>query len=227
MQPGERTLVKQCDDRGIVNAIVRTVQFTYSILSAQGNHWRAALATWKNARLDTVKAAGGARYGIWYPHFGLPTNTLIIMYVFDDPPQPPAGVVSEALGQLDGIADVTTRTLIPTARPVAGTPPDKKGLYVHRWFRIKTEHMHAFVELSEQAWATFESRFAAQIQGLFREEPPEGDETQLLLLTWYDSFATWQASRDPAKDRDAWPLFLRRHELTLQTEAHATDIVFP
>jgi hypothetical protein len=71
------------------------------------------------------------------------------------------------------VTDSTTFNVVesqvwqPTARPTTSTPLSKEGLYVFRQFVTQPEHLPAMVELSTEAWLTFESaeNFRAQPWG--------------------------------------------------------------
>jgi hypothetical protein len=96
---------------------------------------------------------------------------------------------------------------------------------VFRFFDVETRHVEEIVELSRDAWTTFENTaaYASEPLGLFAPADPSADSGRMLLLTWYDGFRSWELSRTPAPEARA--NFLRRHELTQGTVAYATALV--
>lgn len=122
-------------------------------------------------------------------------------------------------------------SLVPTARPLDRTPPSDDGLYVHRWFHVDPADVEEFVELSAQAWPTFEDVFdGVRILGLWRQVRPETAEARLLLVTRYTDLAQWETSRfsapRPAEGADdAFERFRRRRALTRRTIARFTRLV--
>jgi hypothetical protein len=91
-------------------------------------------------------------------------------------------------------------------------------------FEVRPEDCDEIVALSSQAWETFEGsdRYASQPRGLFRPRSRLGAQ-RMLLVTWYDGFASWETSRTPAPQ--ASENFRRRHALTGGTVAYATRLV--
>ena len=119
---------------------------------------------------------------------------------------------------------LSNRRFVPTVRPQTSTPVNKPGIYVFRSFTIDAASVDEFVELSTQAWVTFEAApsYSAQPQGLFREAS-DAQQIDMLLVTWYDSLDSWQTSRQPAGE--ARERFARRRELTRSTVALATTLI--
>jgi hypothetical protein len=129
------------------------------------------------------------------------------------------------LDVLENTAEVRYSELFePTVRPDKRQPRDRPGLYVFRFFRVESRNVEEFVQLSSDAWTSFEHAdvYAAEPQGLFREKT-DAPEHNMLLVTWYDGLQSWETSRQP--DPAARERFTRRRELTLNTEAIATMLV--
>lgn len=176
---------------------------------------------------DTLPAWRGQDvhcWGIWQGLFGLASNELLVMAAAD-------GEVSSS-GWRSGLpADVTVvdeLSLEPTARPAYLAELEREGLYVFRFFEVLPGDIDEIVELSREAWETFEEteRYAARPEGLFRPRDTAGkDSVRMLLVTWYDGFDSWQLSRTPAPE--ARDNFRRRHALTLSTVAFATRYATP
>jgi len=183
--------------------------FRYQKLRAQSNHHVQLLGEVTNGQHYQ-----GGIWGVFSGLFGLAGNELIV--VSADATNAPAAASPLA---------VASEAWQPTARPVDMDPCSKEGLYVFRRFHVREGDVDEVVALSRQAWETFEigQDYAAQPQGLFR--PPSDDEgiVKLMLVTWYDGFASWETSRRPAPE--AAENFRRRHALTLTTYAVATRLV--
>jgi len=160
-----------------------------------------------------------APWGIWRGLFGVASNELVVMA---------ASEYDRALEDFQPasarIQILQTRLFHPTVRPENRTPCQKPGIYVFRFFSVADDDVEEFVALSTDAWTTFERAddYAAEPQGLFRSHT-DGDSTELLLVTWYDSLQSWQTSRQPAPQ--ARERFARRRALTRSTVAIATALV--
>lgn len=176
--------------------------FDYQVLRGEDNTPAPILQALENQSTDQV-------FGAFAPLFGLANNELIVLGC-------------SAL-QLPG--EVREREAWQaTARPLAATPLTRQGLYVFRRLLTREESVDELVNLSTDAWETFEGAagYAAEPIGLFR--PPAVDGlVAMMLLTWYDGFASWETSRKP--DPQAAENFRRRHALTLRTWAVATRLV--
>ena len=200
------------------------MRFTYSVVAADSNSWPDAS---KGVAMTggSLAEVGARLWGLWSPVFGLPMNTAVAIHLITtNETEAPTGMVERSLTEADGVSEARTRLFVPTSRPTSKAGPDRAGIYVHRWMRFRSIDVEEAVALSTEAWSGFESAWDAEIQGLFRETPDDRGETQLLLLTWYRDLATWQASRRPTGD-STWENFLRRHALTLASEAHCTELV--
>lgn len=147
-------------------------------------------------------------WGLFTGLLGLPSNEAYLVTA-----ETPADLPVE-------LEVVESVQLLPTARPTAFEPPDQAGVYVFRWFSVVPGTVDEIVELSVEAWRSFEVDFAARIQGLFVES---GESPQrMLLVTWYQDLSVWEASRTPSPD--ARENFLKRHQLTLGAHPIATQL---
>jgi len=183
--------------------------FRYQKLRARTNHHADLLG--EVARGQHYE---GEIWGVYSGLFGLAGNELIVVSVGAD--STPAGVSELA------VADEAWQ---PTARPVDLQRCSKSGLYVFRRFHVREGDVEEVVALSRQAWETFETGadYAAQPQGLFRPQADDDGIVRMMLVTWYDGFASWETSRQPAPE--AAQNFRRRHALTLTSYAVATRLV--
>lgn len=175
---------------------------------------------------NELSVLGNDLYGVFQPQLGFISNEVVVMTS--------GGDVGAALGQMGDVRSVETNLLTPTLRPVETAPLyrdgwPKGGIYVHRWFVVEADGVDEFVNLSGEAWASFEVSFDAQIAGLFQAARSLEDEAagvvRLLLLTRYGSHGVWEASRSEAADPEAWKRFLRRHALTRETVGRSALLV--
>lgn len=193
--------------------------FTFLRLRAPGRDHRDLARQLRQVTLPAWAAQDAACWGIWQGLFGLASNELIVML---------AGSGAASLGADPGTpADalvVDRLDLRSTVRPHSTEPLTRDGLYVFRFFEVPAGSRDELVALSQQAWQTFEAtdRYASRPEGLFRPRDDQG-ASRMLLVTWYDGFESWSASRAPAPQ--ATDNFRRRHELTNGTVAYATRLL--
>lgn len=166
-----------------------------------------------------IRGAGGSIWGLWdgRPGLGLRSDTLLLNTHWAD--DAAAGGAVELLKSCTLLRGVTGMPLHPTERPVDAEPCRGEGVWVFREFEVDADRAGRFVELSAAAWASFERRFDARIQGLFRGPAPATGRALFLLATRYADLATWEASRSAEADPDAWERFRERHALTHWTRA--------
>lgn len=154
---------------------------------------RASLlaAEWRSRCRDAGLVPWGAFGGL----LGLRTDELVLVAAgtepFDAVPLP------ADLTVLDDTA------WLPTARPAHAEPQTAPGVYVFRWFAIAPGTLEEFVRLSIDAWESFErgDDYRAEPRALFRDTA--ADPAHMLLVTWYDSLASWERSRAPAPEARA------------------------
>jgi hypothetical protein len=181
---------------------------------------RAGLAgSWESS----IARHGAGVWGAFAGHFGVDSRD--VLYIVSQPRRQEAPVSALTSLLPGGVVAEEALSLLPTIRPADNRPLERGGLYVHRFFETGVEHVDEMVNLSGEAWRTFEAseRYSSRPMGLFREASPSGRITRLLLVTWYDGFASWQESRNfpPEAARN----FRRRSELTRSTLALATRLV--
>jgi hypothetical protein len=169
---------------------------------------------------DDLERRGGVLYGMFVGWFGIGSGELIVVTSM----APSDGSPDEPLSQLAGTRVVEKHLLRPTVRPTSTDALTRPGLYVSRFFHVKTVDVDEVVRLSQEAWRTFEtsSAYRSEPQALWRTAYPT-EQSDVLLLTWYDNFTSWEVSRDPAPA--ARDNFRRRHTLTSGTIAYATRLV--
>jgi hypothetical protein len=175
---------------------------------------------------DALDGTQGKRLGLFVPQIGWTTSqaAVVLSWRAGD-----AGRVA-ALARLSaaaGLKAVQRHALTPTVRPVGDALPRPGGIYVHRWFVIDAGAIDEFVALSVQGWADFETRFEANIFGLWTAARTADDlrdgATRVFLLTRYKDHGVWEASRDPSTA--AMKAFARRQALTRVTWNASTLLV--
>ena len=168
---------------------------------------------------EAIGRMGGAIWGCWpgAAGFGLRSDAVLLATTWPD--DAAAGAATELLAGARPVIEVAGTPLHATARPVSETPIAGEGLWVFRDFELAREDAARFVELSGSAWATFEARFDARIDGLFRAPDPAPELARMLLVTRYADLSTWEASRSAEADPESWSRFAERRALTRWTRA--------
>lgn len=196
---------------------------------APGGQYRAAgyqplMAGLRRETYPQLERLGARPWGMWYGQFGLRNNELIVVTSWDAAADP-IGALADALPERAEIAE--QYTFLPTVRPESDERLTREGLYVFRFFEVRTPDVSQVAALSNEAWTTFEntSAYKAEPQALFKERDPGLGLSTMLLLTWYNGFASWEASRTPAPE--ARDNFRRRAELTLSAFPIATRLCPP
>ncbi len=196
---------------------------TYCFLHLRGaeRNWQPLKETLDSRLAPSWKEAGIATWGIWYGLFGVASNELIVMGA-----SRAQRSLEEFTAPLTGIAEIQQFELLTnTVRPMDTQPCEQPGLYVFRFFAVQHKDVDEIVQLSNEAWKSFENveNYNAEPQGLFCQQDRSEAFGRMLLVTWYDGLQSWQTSRRPpdaARDN-----FRRRHELTRSTVAIATRLV--
>ena len=185
-----------------------------------------AFAEAVRARLPGIKAAGGEVLGLFTPQIGWVARQAALLVRWS-----PDG--NGRTGEVSGLMrDKTVRfaqrgRLAPTSRPAPEDRPRPGGIFVHRWFVVETDNVQEFLRLSQEGWRDFETRFEANIFGLFAADRSSIDRRdgvqRLLLITRYKDHGVWEASRDPSTA--AMAAFQRRAAITRDTWNASTLLV--
>ena len=112
--------------------------------------------------------------------------------------------------------------LIATLRPTSPQVLDQKGIYVFRFWKIAGDQVDKAVQLSSEAWMTFEEGFDTEVKALFRQQL-KAEEESMLLITWYKNLTAWEASRSP--DPAALENFRQRQALMHSVMPIATRLI--
>jgi hypothetical protein len=161
-----------------------------------------------------IQAAGHGVFGIFASLFGLASNEIYLVTF---------GKTQTSLSFPDDVQLLSTHLFNPTLRPLDHQPRTRPGVYVFRWFSVLPDAVDEIIQLSYNAWPTFEGSFETEVQGLFVEAT--GQPSEMLLITWYKNLSVWEESRHPPKN--ARESFLRRHQLTLNAKPIATMLNMP
>jgi hypothetical protein len=196
--------------------------FHWARLQTTGRNFQTLADQLEATTLPAIAREGGRKWMLANGLFGLWTNELILVTTW---PQGSDAAKALSSNLPEGASIIDSRELVATARPLTEEPPAKHGVYVHRLFGVDGKDVEHFVELSAEAWNTFEntSDYKAEPQGLFRmrEHPEPGG--QMLLVTWYDRLESWERSRTPPPEAEA--NFRQRAMLTKRSMAIATRLV--
>lgn len=177
-----------------------------------------------------VARAGGSVWGLWTgrPGLGFRSDEMIVSTCWPDEAVASAG--AQLLESCPAVVGATTAIVSATERPASNEPCTGAGIWVFRDFETSDADAERFVELSMGAWATFETSHDVRIFALFRGVGSALETTRFLLVTRYADLATWEASRSPAGDPEAWTRFIERHALTRWTRGRSAirvDLLAP
>ncbi|HEX2561713.1 hypothetical protein [Phenylobacterium sp.] len=187
--------------------------FQFQLRPAPGRESQAAFAgDLKDRGAGSVRAAGGEPLGLFSSQLGWAASELALLVRWGERGR-------ADLAGLAGVEAVRREALTPTIRPAAGDALRPGGIHVLRWFHVLPDSAEAFVMLSGEGWADFETRFDARVFGLFRA-PDEASVARFLLITRYGDHGEWERSRDPSTA--AMQTFMRRQQLTVWTQAAST-----
>jgi len=195
--------------------------YHWARIAAPGRGFAAIAQEVESTTLPAVEAAGGIRWMLANGLFGLWNHEVLLVTAW------PAGLSRGdvlAANLPAGAAVVDEYELIPTVRPETDAPPTRAGVYVHRLFGVDAANVDRFVELSAEAWKTFETspEYESQPQGLFRQRNHPERGGLMLLVTWYDRLESWERSRTPPPE--AAGNFQERARLTTRSIAYATRL---
>jgi hypothetical protein len=185
--------------------------FHFQLAPAPGRQSQATFTADLRARgLPSIASAGGEALGLFSPQLGWAASEMAVLVRWGDRGR-------ADLAGLAGVESLARERLTPTARPAAGARLRTGGIHVLRWFHVLGEAADEFVRLSLEGWADFETRFDAQVFGLFRARDEAPGVARFLLITRYGDHGEWERSRDPSTA--AMQTFMRRQQLTVWTRA--------
>lgn len=171
---------------------------------------------------DAVRAAGGVLWGAWSGQgcIGWRSDEAVVMTGW------PTGVdapnADPVLDGLDGLRSVGAERLHATARPTTLEALPPGGVVAQRWFDLAADDWPEFLELSTEAWVSFEDTYDAEILGFLRSDDVAEPDARVLLVTRYASLAEWERSRETVRategpEAEAGRRFIRRAALTRST----------
>ena len=168
---------------------------------------------------EALGGLGGSVWGCWPggPGIGLRSDAVLLFTHWSD--DAAAGAATELLRNAPAVVAVEGTPLRATVRPTDADPVRGAGWWVFRDFELGQADVERFVALSAEAWTSFEARFGARIDGLFRAPDPDADRARLLLVTRYADLGTWEASRSAEEDPESRERFRERRALVRWTRA--------
>lgn len=184
------------------------------------------LADWLSTTgYKSIRRASGHIWGLWdgSPGLGFRSDEAVLMTTWPD--DAAAGAAVELIKACPLIRELDGTPLHATARPTSTEHRTGSGVWVFRHFALPSDQVDRFIGLSAEAWASFESSFDAEIEGLFRAPDPAAGSGALLLLTRYADLATWEASRKQTQDPNAWHHFGERQSLTEWTQGRSAVLI--
>ena len=201
-----------------------TVYELLRIQDTKTNNILNLVETFKNRILSEATPSGYNLYGIFFGLFGLASNELYLMTTREEASPSSEGITPLSRLIIDHNFSIRESfQLVPTVRPTEHTTRTRKGIYVFRWFDIFNRDVDEIVELSDEAWVSFEGDFESEVQGLFAERDRNPERGRMLLLTWYRDLSVWETSRRPSPE--ARERFQKRHGMTNETMAIATRLL--
>ena len=169
-------------------------------------------------RAPAIQAAGGDILGLFTPQIGWFARQAALLVRWSGDAKGRAGHVS-ALSTGKNVKAAQRGRLTATLRPAPTDKIQPGGIYVHRWFIVKSADVPQFLELSGTGWADFEVKFDTKIFGLFTADRTPNDVSsgtvRLLLLTRYKDHGVWETSRDTSTA--AMAAFAKRQAITRDT----------
>jgi hypothetical protein len=172
-----------------------------------------------------IQAAGGEVLGLFTPQIGWVARQAALLVRWGPTPR-----AATARSTPDARQDGRVRPARPDR---ADLPPDgRRQAAARRHPRaplvpVEADNVPEFLTLSTEGWRDFETRFEANIFGLFTAERSSDDRnegvTRLLLITRYKDHGVWEASRDPSTA--AMKTFQRRAAITRDTWNASTLLV--
>ncbi len=188
--------------------------------------------------MPKVEQAGGLLYAIWTPPEELPDpkhpilakaseirerpveipqmadDQFIIMFAW-----PKDAIKSEALdaaiSRVDGIEKATTRNFDPIFLENGLSIPTGHGYYTHREQRFSSENIPKAIQLSKEAWRTWECYWGADTIALFRARTESEQHGELLRIAWYPTAERWVETRASKREPESRKRFQERKQLQL------------
>ncbi len=202
--------------------------YEYRFIRVRQNAWNEVEQAILSQGAAAVAKAGGQLYGVWAGQVGLSANQGIVVTVWSDL-QAAKRNGGAAIAGINAIVASEALYMEPTARPVTPAPPQGPGMFAHRIFDVRRDDAERFVHFSDYAWPQFEHVFGARVYALWRETGHDRAVDRLILLTRYNDYAAWEASRfwrpEPNLNAtEALERFKERREITIDTVVYTTRL---
>jgi hypothetical protein len=205
--------------------------YEYRFIRVRQNTWDEAERAILSQGAEAVAKAGGQLYGVWAGQIGLSANQGIVVTAWTDL-QAAKRSGGEAIAGIGAVSTSEALYMEPTTRPSDPTPPEGPGVFAHRIFEVRRDDANRFIELSDYAWPQFEYVFGTRVYALWRETGHDRAMDRLILLTRYNDYAAWEASRywrpDPNPTAtEALERFRERRAITVDTVVYTTRLATP
>ena len=168
--------------------------YEYARIRVPRAGWREAAETIHGDLRRDLEACGARLFGAWRAVIGAPVNEGAVVTAHACLDSWTRHRNGEGRQTYEGITQVSSALLVPSARPLDGASATRDGVYAHRWFEIRPGCWPEFVRLSQEGWWPSVERDGAEVQGLWWAlgGATEGDA---LLITRYDGMAHWEDLR--------------------------------
>jgi hypothetical protein len=204
---------------GNTNATYRTLRFDE--FSTRPNCAEEVATHW---RMSTAAGTDGQTLGVWIPMIGVSNNTVTVGTLYTG--EPPALTV-EPSGPAEDITHARSRVFDTLTRGQMACSAYPPGIFTHRWFVVRPEHVQEMTYSSIEAWKSAEQDTAMRVVGFWRARDLGADgEATILMIVYYPDLAAWDASRfwKPAPKGESQPhrqvwgeLFRKRRDITLNS----------
>ncbi len=165
-------------------------------------------------------------YGIWRSQIGLPRDTITVISAWPDLDMAKSQS-AHFHDRLKLVQRCEANIMVPTLRPKTSKPPVIQGNYAFRWFDTPAKKFGEFLELSEDAWPSFESSYDSQVIGLWRLLNSQSNNISTLLLTRRPDLSMWERSKIPCTSEEiiTRQKLSRRYDLCDQTVVYTSTLL--
>ena len=205
-------------------------QFSYSVLTSDSGQGVDLLEQVNDSLLPELEREGAEEYAIWIRSSDsgndseeIAEDKLVVMLRWKEVE---ATRLAEELESMAGVSSVTT-TLWKASLRAAGPLETSAGFYIHRFNRVLSGDADRVLELSEQAWESWEPFWGGKVVGVWTELNDVDESngiTRHMRIAWYRDQAHWQETREFWRDPDSVELFIERIALQLDNEGWSAEL---
>lgn len=189
--------------------------------------WPRAIEQLRTSVAEAARAAGGELHGIWRSRIGIPINEGVLVLRRPEG-DPEARLLPGALEDAPDVSLVESSRMAAGGLPEPTSSPDRKGLYMHRWYEMLASDYEEFRAMSEESWPQLLPSFGSEVVGFWRDLDHPAPRTRVLTVTWYESLADWERSRGLAtqeESKDLVRFLMRRQQLVESSVSTAMELV--